>query len=338
MKAKKTIAGVLALSALVTAVVSVQASAADAAVTLSASHETVAAAGDAFSVDVSIADVPETKVNVLDFALTYDSSILTVTDIAIGDAANTDVSADTTAADAPVFAYVIKDGEINVSWTTALGSDAWIADDGVILTISGTVNDGVADGTVTPIDFAPVTRETFEGSGEMNSTMIVGMIDGTDYASYDLSTTAGSVTVGTSVDPTDPPETTTAPPVTDEPDVTTVPSETDEPDVTTVTSETDAPDVTTDAPVTTEPAGDETTTQPTISGSSTLCGDVNVDGDVNMADVICLNKVAVNIMDLTTIGRANADVNVDGQVDGNDAMVLLRFQVQLINTLPYTGE
>lgn len=315
MKAKKTIAGVLAFSLLVTAAASMQASAADATVTLAATHETVDASGDAFSVDVSIADVPATKVSVLDFALTYDASVLTVSNVTIGAAADTDVSGDTTAADAPVFAYYIHDGEIAVNWSTGLGSDAWIADDGIILTISGTVNEGVAEGTVTPIDFAPITRETYEGSGEMNDSMLVGVLDGTNCTLYDLNTEAGSVTVGgETVTTTEPIETTEPDETTTEPDETTT-----EPDETTESSETDAP-------VTTTTGG---------GAVGTICGDVNLDDEVNMADVICLNKAAINIVDLSDTGRKNGDCNVDGEVDGNDAMILLRFQVQLIDSLPY---
>ena len=71
--------------------------------------------------------------------------------------------------------------------------------------------------------------------------------------------------------------------------------------------------------------------------SVTMYGDVTLDGTVTMADVILLNKAAVRLVDLTDASRANADCDLSGEVDGNDAMVLLRFQVQLIGALPYTG-
>ena len=72
--------------------------------------------------------------------------------------------------------------------------------------------------------------------------------------------------------------------------------------------------------------------------NNTLYGDVNLDGTINMADVILLNKYTVSVVDLVPIALANADVYYDSYVDGNDAMTLLRFQVQLIDTLPYTAE
>ena len=57
-----------------------------------------------------------------------------------------------------------------------------------------------------------------------------------------------------------------------------------------------------------------------------------------MADVIPSDKYTVSVVDLVPIALANADVYYDSYVDGNDAMTLLRFQVQLIDTLPYTAE
>ena len=185
MKAKHTLAGALALAMLASTAVSFQVSAADTAVTLKGA-KVEAEAGGEFSVDVSLEDIPSTKVNVMDFAVTYDQTVLNVDSVKIGKSADVDVSGDSTASDAPVFATNIKDGEITVSWTTALDSNSWISEDGVILTITGTVKDGVADGTVTPIDFAPVTRETYDGSGKNNSSMVIGYVYGGDSATYTI--------------------------------------------------------------------------------------------------------------------------------------------------------
>ena len=118
--------------------VSFQVSAADTAVTLKGA-KVEAEAGGEFSVDVSLEDIPSTKVNVMDFAVTYDQTVLNVDSVKIGKSADVDVSGDSTASDAPVFATTSKDGEITVSWTTALDSASWISEDGVILTITGTV-------------------------------------------------------------------------------------------------------------------------------------------------------------------------------------------------------
>lgn len=314
MKAKRTLAGALTLAMLATSAVSFQVSAAGAAVTLKGA-KVEAEAGGAFSVDVSLEDIPSTKVNVMDFALTYDKSILNVDSVTIGKSADTDVSGDSTGKDAPVFATSIKDGEIAVSWTTALDSASWIAEDGVILTISGTVSEDAKDGTVTPIDFAPVTRETFDSSGANNSSMVIGYLYGTDSASYEIKTEAGSVTIGKGG------ATTTE---------------------TTATTSGSA-DTTTSAKVTTETtaSGTKDTTDSSKPGSTVkpgnaLYGDVNCDSRVEIADAVLLNKIAAGAVSITSDEqRANSDCDANGEVNSSDALVLLKFLVQLVNSLPY---
>lgn len=322
MKAKRTIAGVLAFTTLVAAVVSIGASAADATVTLSASNEVVSAAGDSFTVEVSLTDIPSTKVNVLDFALTYDSSVLTISDVSIGDSANTDTSGDTTTTEVPVFDANILDGEIDVTWSTGLTSDAWISTDGVILTITGTVNSGVADGTVTPIDFAAVSRETYDGSGEANSSILVGYVYGTDYAEYNVETESGSVTVGTSSS-------------------TTTTTTTDGGQGSTTTTTTQGGDTTISSDGTTASTTKATTTSTTVTASpdASLVGDVNLDGNVTLADVVVLNKVVAGAVDLNGKAKANANCNGDelNSIDASDSLALLKFLVQLVDMLPYAG-
>ncbi len=312
MKAKRTLAGALTLAMLATSAASFQVSAADAAVTLKGA-KVEAEAGGAFSVDVSLEDIPSTKVNVMDFAMTYDTSILNVDSVTIGKSADTDVSGDSTGKDAPVFATNIKDGEITVSWTTALDSASWIAEDGVILTISGTVSEDAKDGTVTPIDFAPVTRETFDGSGANNSSMVIGYLYGTDSASYEIKTESGSVTIGKGG------ATTTE---------------------TTVT--TGSEDTTTTSAGTTETTASSDTEKPGTTGSTAapgdaLYGDVNCDSRVEIADAVLLNKIAAGAVSITSDEqRENSDCDANGEVNSSDALVLLKFLVQLVNSLPYS--
>ena len=315
MKAKHTLAGALALAMLASTAVSFQVSAADTAVTLKGA-KVEAEAGGEFSVDVSLEDIPSTKVNVMDFAVTYDQTILNVDSVKIGKSADVDVSGDSTASDAPVFATNIKNGEITVSWTTALDSNSWISEDGVILTITGTVKDSVADGTVTPIDFAPVTRETYDGSGKNKSSMELGYVYGGDSATYTINAEAGSVTIGSK-------QTTT---------VTTTEGGKD----------TTATEATTTA---TESKSDVTQATTTISGNivtgtvapgSVLYGDVNCDARVDITDAVMLNKAAAGVVTLNDTQRKNADCNGDEEVGSQDATTLLMFLVNIIKTLPYS--
>lgn len=310
MKAKRTIACALALSMLAATATSLGASAAGNSVTLAGSKATAESGGE-FSVDVSLSGVPSTGINVLDFAVTFDQTILSVDQVTVGAAADTGAdAADSTSKDAPVFATNIKDGEIAVSWTTAAPTANWIKSDGVILTITGTVKDGVADGTVTPIDFAPVSRDTYEGSGTKNSSMVIGYISGTDSASYGIVTEAGSVTIGSKQTTTEAPVTTTAVETT-----------------TTVTNETTAE--------TTTKENETTTTKSTIQvDPSLLYGDVNLDGDIDLADAVLLNKSVAGVVELNDTAKANADCFADGVIGSDDSMTLLKFLVHLVNELP----
>ena len=109
MKAKRTIACALALSMLAATATSLGASAAGSSVTLAGSKATAESGGE-FSVDVSLSGVPSTGINVLDFAVTFDQTILSVDQVTVGAAADTGAdAADSTSKDAPVFATNIKD-------------------------------------------------------------------------------------------------------------------------------------------------------------------------------------------------------------------------------------
>ena len=253
MKAKRTIACALALSMLAVTATSLGASAAGSSVTLAGSKATAESGGE-FSVDVSLSGVPSTGINVLDFAVTFDQTILSVDQVTVGAAADTGAdAADSTSKDAPVFATNIKDGEIAVSWTTAAPTANWIKSDGVILTITGTVKDGVADGTVTPIDFAPVSRDTYVGSGTKTTTK-----------ENETTTTKSTIQVDTSL----------------------------------------------------------------------LYGDVNLDGDIDLADAVLLNKSVAGVVELNDTAKANADCFADGVIGSDDSMTLLKFLVHLVNELP----
>lgn len=56
-----------------------------------------------------------------------------------------------------------------------------------------------------------------------------------------------------------------------------------------------------------------------------------------MSDVILLSKYALRLVDLNDISVRSGDCNADGMTDGIDALILLRFSVQLIQSLPDTS-
>ena len=191
MKAKRTIACAAALAMLASSAVSFSASAAN-AVTLKVGEAT-AQASESFTLDVSVKDVPATKINVLDFALSYDSSALTIESVKLGPAGDT-ASGDSTASEAPILSSKITTNAVNISWSTGLDSASWIAEEGVVFTITGTVNADAADGKY-PIQIQPIDRETYPGSGEKNSKVLVGYVYGTDSATYEVNAEDGFVEV-----------------------------------------------------------------------------------------------------------------------------------------------
>lgn len=302
MKAKRTIACAAALAMLASSAVSFSASAAN-AVTLKVGEAT-AQASESFTVDVSVKDVPATKINVLDFALSYDSSALTIESVKLGPAGDT-ASGDSTASEAPILSSKITTNAVNISWSTGLDSASWIAEEGVVFTITGTVNADAADGKY-PIQIQPIDRETYPGSGEKNSKVLVGYVYGTDSATYEVNAENGFVEV------TSKGETTTT---------TTVTTDSEQPGTSTTTT----------TSTTAKPGSDTNLPNPDV-----LYGDVNVDGKVSLVDAVMLNKAVADVVTLGDAARANADCNVDKEINGTDAIILLQFLSHIIDELPYS--
>lgn len=85
------------------------------------------------------------------------------------------------------------------------------------------------------------------------------------------------------------------------------------------------------------------TTTTTTTGSTEepapgdiLYGDVNLDGRIELVDAVILNKKVADVVTLGDAASKNADCNADGEVNGSDAITLLKFLVQIVDTLPYT--
>ena len=98
-----------------------------------------------------------------------------------------------------------------------------------------------------------------------------------------------------------------------------VPSETDETVDTTETNETSEP---------TETDASETT------GGDAVYGDVNGDGEVDILDVIALNKFLLGSVSLSADAQKNADVDGNETIDSTDSLNILKKVVKIIDTLP----
>ncbi len=196
MKVRKIVAGLAAVSML--AAFSAQAVIAADTVTIKG-EKVNAEAGAEFTLDVELSGVPSAGISVCEFALTYDSSLVTVTGVTAGAVANTGVdSAEQIEGTKAFEADYSTAGVINVTYTTGVDDKSyWITEDGVFLTVTGTVKSSAADGSVCDFEIGAINRETTAGSGETNKEISVGYI-GSDYSvtAYGTSLSDGSVTVG----------------------------------------------------------------------------------------------------------------------------------------------
>ena len=63
-------------------------------------------------------------------------------------------------------------------------------------------------------------------------------------------------------------------------------------------------------------------------------GDMDLDGEVSLADAVLLQKLLLKQTDATETQRKNGDCYADGILDSRDAVSLMRFLVGLTDTLP----
>ena len=282
MKTKRTMAGILAMAMAASALAFNPVFAAG---EIGISAEKVSAkAGAEFTLAVSLKDVPSTGVGGCEFSLADDQE-------------------SAFAGEAPSFdSNFSAAGVIDVIYSTGLTDSAYmVKQDGVFLTITGTVNESAKVGDVSDFKIQPIDRETTPGSGTKNDQIVFASIaeDGT-VSSYDTVVSDGSVTVvGDS-------ETTTA-----------------------VTTTTGSDSTTTETK--------ETTTE---SESDINYGDANLDGKVDLTDAITLNKYLAGVLTASDQAVKNMNVYLDSNVDDKDTTYLMKFilNVDGYQDLPITPE
>lgn len=199
MKTKRIVIGAMAAMMISTSICSLAtADAADDTVQIIVGT-TTAKAGGAYELEVSLADIPSTGAQGVNFSLEFDASVLSVTSIDIGTLANTAaLSSDATASTLPVFDTYIDNtnGEISLIWSTSnKDSSNWLQGSGVFCTIKGTVAEGAADGK-SDVKVIPVGRDTTSKSGVANTDIDCGYFKDGTQVSYKVSTTDGYVEIG----------------------------------------------------------------------------------------------------------------------------------------------
>ncbi len=275
MRIKKMVAGLAALATMTALATSTLVSAAD-GFGVSISNATVKA-GESFELTLDMANIPETGINGCDFGISYDASLVTVTDVTLGSLAK-DVSAVENELDDP-FKVNIEDGVINVMY--ALGTtDAsyYLAGSGTFLTIAGTVSEDAAAGAKSEFNVVPVDRATTPGSADTNASVIFGFMaeDGATTI-YEPTVTSGYVEVTGSAT-----------------------------------------------------SGDTEATEDI--GEADMYGDVNLDGDINVADVVSLNMYLLNstASPLSEEAKANADCLRDNALTTADSSLIMNYVAMMI--------
>jgi hypothetical protein len=284
MKVRKIVAGLAAVSML--AAFSAQAVFAADSVSIKAGDAT-AKAGEKFTLEVSVEGLPSDGASVMEFAVTYDSKVATITGVSAGKAIPGGVdSAEKLDGVKGFEASYDTAGTVTVTYSTGLGDSAYTVKDGVVAVISGTVAAGTAEGKY-PVKIEAIPRATVEGKGDTNKEVKAGLIgaDGT-VTKYSVTGAAGNIIVG---NPT--------------------------------TETTEAPKDTTEATkATTEDKKDPTESNEKVSK---YC-DANCDGEIDITDVIAFNKHMLGTQELSAKGKANADVNADSKIDANDGLNILK--------------
>ena len=313
MKIKRVLASFMALATVATATVAIVSAAATGSLKVSV-EDTTAKAGEEFVLNVNLSNIPSTGIMGVDFAVSFDSSLVTISGVEEGPIGKTGAAEAELALDGGLassmldggdyscFDYYVTDNQICALWATGLDdSSYWIKDDGVYMTISGTVKENVEAGTKIKFDVVPVERETYPGSGTMNTDIILGYYDGSgDPVIYNVEVESGIITVEgketnkpTETEPTE-----------------TEPTETE--------------------PTETEPT---TTDEELPSDFEPLYGDVNLDGDVSITDVVEFNKFIVGATEFNAMQKVNADAYYDGKLNMQDNMHIASYLCMKVSEL-----
>lgn len=191
MKKTKFVSGLTALT-LAAMSLGMSASAAD-SVGLSIGKAT-GVQGDSFSVDVQLSGAPATGLSSIDFAVSYDASVIDVTDVSLGKAGNTGAAEQEGELGETLFDWYDTGSQIVLVWATGLTDTNYWVKDGVFVTISGTIDKDAKDGAVSALKAVPVDRESYPG-GDPNADIVLSAVGEDGTVDYTADVTDGSVTV-----------------------------------------------------------------------------------------------------------------------------------------------
>lgn len=203
MRFRKIVPGIVSVLVISASAASVlSASAADNTVKISASNVN-ANAGSEFEIDVSLSDIPETGIQGIDFAVTYDSSLVSIQKVEAGPLTKT--GADDNIDGLPIFGGSIAKEKSAVLACFAVESSNdpsyYMQNEGVMFTITGKVLDDAKDGSVAEFNIIPTPRKNNDKTDVDNSNIWIGYDSNpddliSDFVLYDTEIINGSVTIG----------------------------------------------------------------------------------------------------------------------------------------------
>lgn len=196
MKTKKVVVGAVTAAMLSLAVCPVAPAAAGETVQISVGNEEVKA-GEKFSVNVSLNDISAPGIQATDFAVSYDSSLITIDSVDAGALANTGAAdADGSSSSVPVFeASINSEGYVNLVWSTGLDdSSYWLNGSGVFCTIHGTVSASAKEGTEIPLKVTAIDRTVNPGSSD-KAAIFAGYVKDDTAVEFAVETVDGSIKV-----------------------------------------------------------------------------------------------------------------------------------------------
>jgi uncharacterized protein YuzE len=202
MKVRKIVASLAALSML--AAFPAQAVLAADTVAIKADKVEVAA-GENFTLNVSLDGVPTQGISVIEFAVKYDASVVSDIKVAAGEVAQNGVDSVEKFEGASAFmADTSTSGLITITYSTAQSDAKYcISKSGAYAVITGTVKSGTAAKEY-PVEIVAIDRETKQGSGTTNKDIKAGYIDADNNATYyDTTVTAGAIVVTDGTTPTE---------------------------------------------------------------------------------------------------------------------------------------
>ncbi len=74
--------------------------------------------------------------------------------------------------------------------------------------------------------------------------------------------------------------------------------------------------------------------QAAAPAETVTCGDVNLDGTIDILDVVALNKHLLGVNALASEKQKAADTDANGKLDSTDSLKLLKCVLEMIDKLP----